>query len=259
MNLHELTRDRIAAWAPDATVVLPTASIEQHGPHLPIVVDTLLCTTVAMQATARATGMLGPHTVFVAPTFSWGNSHHHRPFAGVLSLASPHYQAALTDVVESLYLCGFRRILILNGHGGNTAPNTVVAQDFVHRLGHRVHIVAAAYWDIGRAAIVAADLVADSRIPGHAGEFETALMQAIRPDLVSAEGMEKAAAIKAQGEPSPPLSQVNLETHGAWVGRSGYTDEPHTATAEQGRKILEILVDEVAQVLVGLQSLALVE
>src|SRR5690606_34911147 len=81
--LEEMTRDQIKELAPNAVAVLPTASIEQHGPHLPIVTDTLLCGTVARRA-AEAVG--DQARVVVAPVLPFGNSHHHRPFAGVLSL-----------------------------------------------------------------------------------------------------------------------------------------------------------------------------
>ncbi len=255
MRLEELTRDQIATYAPHAVVVLPTASIEQHGPHLPVVVDSLLCTTVAQRAAACARDQCGEHAVWVTPTFSWGNSHHHRPFAGVLSLASDQYIAAVTDVVEGLMLSGFGRILILNGHGGNTAPNAVIAQDFVHRLGHRVHIAAADYWDIGRAAVVEAGLIANDRIPGHAGEFETALIQAIRPELVSTEGLRTITESQNMGQPQTSLPPVVLQSQGAWLAQGGYTDEPYSATLQQGIQMLAILVAEVAQVIMGLYRL----
>ncbi len=256
MRLEELTRDQIASYAPNAAVVLPTASIEQHGPHLPVVVDTMLCTTVAHRAAANARHECGENAIWVAPTFSWGNSHHHRPFAGVLSLSSAQYIATVTDIVEGLILSGFQRILILNGHGGNTAPNTIIAQDFVHRLGQPIHIAAADYWDIGRAAIVEAGLTANSRIPGHAGEFETALIHAVRPDLVSPTGLQEVREAKEQGKPRLALPHVSLQSHGAWVAQGGYTDEPHIATQGQGERMLEVIVAEVARVIVALQRLA---
>src|SRR5690606_34149216 len=147
--LEEMTRDQIAAIAPNAVAVLPTASIEQHGPHLPVVTDTLLCGTVAVRAAERAVEQSGGKTqVLVAPVLPYCNSHHHRPFPGVLSLAAPNYIAAVTDILDGLALSGFKKLMILNGHGGNTDSNAVVGLDFVNRLGHDVAIATAAYWDI---------------------------------------------------------------------------------------------------------------
>lgn len=255
MLLQDLTREQIGAYAPAAVAVLPTASIEQHGPHLPVVVDTLLCTTVATRAAARARSAIDPQAVWVTPTFSWGSSHHHRPFPGVLSLSSPLYIAALTDIVESVHLCGFRRILILNGHGGNSAPNAIVAQDFVNRLGFPVHIAASDYWNVARAALVQSGLIEDQRIPGHAGEFETALMRAVAPERVTEAHMGQVVPAEAR-RVATSVPNVPLESHGAWQRRHGYTDEPQAGTAEQGRRMLEIIIQEVADAMVGLHALS---
>lgn len=254
MHLQYLTRTQIAAVAPQAVAVLPTASLEQHGPHLPIAVDTLLCTAVAERAVQRAGEALGAQACFVAPAFSWGNSHHHRPFAGVLSLSSRHYIAAVTDVLKGLFQSGFRRLFILNGHGGNTAPNAIVAQDFVHRLGRPVHIAAADYWELGRPALAETALIAPERIPGHAGEFETALMQALYPAMVSAAGAE---GIRRPGGGLPPyaLPRSPVQSHGAWQAQGGFSDEPQAATGEQGQRMFDIIVNAVEQELIALHRL----
>src|SRR3954468_12341240 len=170
VRLEELTREQIRAMAPTTIAVLPTASIEQHGPHLPVVTDTLLCGTVALRSAERAVEVSGGKTqVLVAPVLPYCNSHHHRPFPGVLSLSSPTYIAAVTDILEGLALSGFRKLMILNGHGGNTDSNAVVGLDFVNRLGHDVTIATGAYWDIARAALVEKGLMPGHQIPGHAG------------------------------------------------------------------------------------------
>lgn len=254
MHLQYLTRTQIAAAAPQAMAVLPTASLEQHGPHLPIAVDTLLCTAVAERAVQRAGEALGAQACFVAPTFSWGNSHHHRPFAGVLSLSSDHYMAAVTDVLEGLFQSGFRRLFLLNGHGGNTAPNGIIAQDFVHRWGRPVHIAAADYWDLGRPALAETELIAPERIPGHAGEFETALMQALYPAMVS---VSDAEAFQRQ-DGNPPrhaLPRSSVQSQGAWQAQGGFSDEPRTATGEQGQRMFDIIVNAVERELIALHRL----
>jgi len=178
--LAEMTRDEIADVALDAVAVLPTASIEQHGPHLPVITDTMLCGTVAERAALAATDDV---MVLVAPVLCYGNSHHHRPFAGVLSLSSHTYMTAVTEILEGLVLSGFRKLIVLNGHGGNTDSNNVVGLDFVHRLDQPVEIATGAYWDIARTALVENGLIANGLIPGHAGCFETAMMMLdwIRP------------------------------------------------------------------------------
>ena len=243
MILQELSRDAIAMHAPRGTAILPTASIEQHGPHLPVGVDTMLCSEVVHRAVAKAEERLGPNTLFVAPVFSWGNSHHHRPFAGVLSLESDQYIGAVHQVLEGLLLAGFPRLLIVNGHGGNTAPNRIVAQDFVHRHGKQAVTGAADYWDIGRQALTAAGLIPSDLIPGHAGIFESALMRAVRPDLVSEAAMAATRTAQSKAGQNPWHTAVP----GAWVAADGYSDQPSLGTAEQGRAMLDVLIDSVAE------------
>jgi creatinine amidohydrolase len=248
--LEEMTRDEIAAIAPNAVAVLPTASIEQHGPHLPVVTDTLLVGTVARRAAEAAAGR---SAVVVAPVMPYCNSHHHRPFAGVLSLAAPTYMAAVTDVLEGLMLSGFRKLLILNGHGGNTDSNAVVALDFVNRLGHPVAIAAAAYWDIARPAMVEAGLIDGKRVPGHAGHFETAMVMAIRPELVNSKGLASTSdQSKVEGGLfSTALKGGTVQIHGSWAASTGYSDAPAEATPELGKALLEITVRQVAEFMVG--------
>src|SRR5918998_2830678 len=97
--LEEMTRDEAAAaFAQDALVVVPTGSIEQHGPHLPLVVDTTVVTHVARAGAERAAAEV---PVVVTPTMHFGVSPHHLGFAGTLSLRNDVYAEALRDVVRS--------------------------------------------------------------------------------------------------------------------------------------------------------------
>ncbi|MEM7534275.1 MAG: creatininase family protein [Chloroflexota bacterium] len=241
--LGELTRDKIAAIAPDSIAVLPTAAVEQHGPHMPIITDTLLCGTVAERAAEKANA-----NVLVAPVFCYGNSHHHRPFEGTLSLTSQNYIASVIDVLEGLVLSGFKKLVILNGHGGNMESNDLIGLDFTHRLGHPVTIATGSYWDIARPALVEKGIIPSERIPGHAGRFETSMMLALRPDLVDTEAMVETQAVEAD-----VLSAVNVgagvkvKIHGAWAAGTGYSDDPRVASADEGAAILDAVVDEVSR------------
>lgn len=249
----EMTREQIRQIAPTALAVLPTASIEQHGPHLAVSTDTVLCSTVAQLSAEKAAAHI---PVVVTPTLWSGNSHHHFPFPGVLSLTSENYYLAVTDVVEGLIKSGFRKILILNGHGGNTDSNRVVGLDIANLRNHPVTIAAAAYWDVARPAIVAQGLMAGERIPGHAGRFETALMMAIRPDLVFADGLAQTEDVSKKNLGlMVPLTGATVQVNGAWGAGPGYTDEPAAATADEGKAMLEVIVEEVAGLLVNFHKM----
>lgn len=271
--LAEMTRDEIQRIATHATAVLPTGSIEQHGPHLPVCTDSLLCETVAHRAAEQAAAQI---SVVVAPMLYYGNSHHHFPFVGVLSLTSHTFMAAVTEVLEGLVRSGFRKLMILNGHGGNADANSVVGRDIVNRLGHPVSIVTASYWEIARSALIEKGLTSNELIPGHAGRFETALVMAIRPELVNQDGLTQVryvsqersdlaadlACTTAQGHSGWIASSgftraiwdgafLPVRVHGAWAAGPGYTDNPTAATVEEGKTVLDVIVQRVADFLIA--------
>jgi len=246
--LGEMTREEIRGIAPRALAVLPTASIEQHGPHLPVCTDTLLCETITHRAAERAAQQV---PIVVAPTLCYGNSHHHLPFPGVLSLTSATYMAAVTDVLEGLVRSGFRKLVVMNGHGGNTDANAVVGLDLVNRLGHPVTIATTTYWDIAREAMAQGSHPPKGRYPGHSGFFETSLVLAIRPDLVDRETMARLPDVSAEDVGLyGNLSGATVQVHGAWAAGPGYTDYPSSATAEDGQAYLDFIVQCVADFLV---------
>lgn len=252
--LAEMTREQIKRAAPNAIAVLPTAAIEQHGPHMAILTDTLLCGTVAQRAAERAADRV---QVLVAPVLCYGNSHHHRPFAGVLSLSSATFMAAVIDILEGLKLSGFRKLIVLNGHGGNTDSNAVVGLDFVNRLGHDVSIATGAYWDIARAALVEKNLMPTQQIPGHAGRFETSMVLGLRPELVDPEGMAQVRDVSLGSKGLfADLSGATMQTHGAWAASTGYTDNPALSTAEEGKQLMEVVVQRVSDFFVAFNQAA---
>lgn len=252
--LAEMTREQIKRAAPNAIAVLPTAAIEQHGPHAPVLTDTLLCGTVAQRAAELAASQV---QVLVAPVLCYGNSHHHRPFAGVLSLSSATFMAAVTDILEGLKLSGFRKLVVLNGHGGNTDSNAVVGLDFVHRLGHEVTIATGAYWDIARGALVEKGLMASSLIPGHAGRFETSMVMALRPELIDPEGLKQVRDLSQEkGGLFAAMSGATMQKHGAWAASTGYTDNPAASSAAEGQALLEVVTQRVSEFFIAFNQAA---
>jgi creatinine amidohydrolase len=243
--LAEMTREQIRAIAPETTVVLPTAAIEQHGPHLPILTDTLACTTICQRSAEIASAQT---PVTVAPPVHFGSSHHHFPYPGVLSLTNATFIQVVTEICESLARSGFRRIAIINGHGGNDEAIRVAARDVV--LAHPVSIAAASYWTIaGQALIDEGKAPEIGSLPGHAGAFETSLVLALRSDLVDPESYPTPLArppIRADLQHRPTIIRAG-QTLGSGPG---YTDDPSRGSAEHGQRFLEIIAREVARFLV---------
>ena len=243
MLLHDLTREDARAVAPGAIALLPTGATEQHGPHLPTGTDNLAVERIARDAAAIAAEHV---PVVVTPTLPFGSSHHHLPFGGTMSIGTETYCRVVADLAESLILGGFRRVFILNGHGGNHEIVQLVARDLA--LKHDAHLAAASYWQVAWESLLAADATALGRLPGHAGAFETSLVLALRPDLIREPRPHRDGAPPAPSSGFAP--PVRVERHGSWQEIDGFTDSPDRATAERGKTFLAIAAEAVAKALV---------
>lgn len=239
---EEATREELTELLPDAVVVLPVGATEQHGPHLATGMDALAAERLAAAGAERAgdgaadAGAAGRAlTVVLAPVLAFGASDHHLPFGGTLSLSAATLARVLGDLIASAAACGARRLLLLNGHGGNGATCAQAAADGARE--HGVVVAAADYW-----ALAAQDGPWGASYPGHAGAFETALMRALRP-----EGVRDAAQRPSPGTwPAAPAG-VRLDQPGAWAAIDGFTDDPRAGTAADGEAAFERLADAVAR------------
>jgi creatinine amidohydrolase len=249
--LHEITRGEAARRAPGALAVLPVGATEQHGPHLPLGTDFLIVEHVTREAAREARARID---VLVAPTFQTGSSHHHLPFGGTISLSTERYYVVLRDMTETLILSGFRRVFIVNGHGGNHELIQLVVRDLA--LLHRCNLAAASYWDLAREPLAEHAPKLRERLPGHAGVFETSLIMALRPELVANPLPHRTAEELART--AMPTVPFRGERHGFWQSIDGFTDSPDKASAERGQRWLEITVAAVAAEIVRFAALPLV-
>ena len=172
----ELTRNEVGELAKDGLAILPVGATEQHGPHLPSGTDAFHAEWIARKA---ALSLADDLAVVVTPTVPFGQSQHHLPFGGTLSLSPATFEAVLRDLCRSLAACGFQRIFILNGHGGNHDIVQIVANEVA--LNHRINVGCGSWWLMAHQALVEAEVSDDA--PGHAGVFETSIMLALRPEL----------------------------------------------------------------------------
>src|SRR6185437_9569651 len=161
--LGEMTREQIREAAPEMTLIVPVAAVEQHGPDLPVTVDVIACETVAARAAAVAAQRI---PIAVAPIVAYGYSPHHFPYAGVFSLKAETLLAVLRELGESGYASGFRRIFFLNGHGGNDEIIRMAAREVSN--AHPCLAGAASYWTLAMPALHKLAAVKGWRIPGHA-------------------------------------------------------------------------------------------
>lgn len=243
MNLQDLTRERVVEIAPASTIILPTAAIEQHGPHLPMSTDTRIVEAIAAAAANRAATEV---PVLVAPTVCFGSSHHHL-FAAAMSLRSDTFLRVINDLADSLVQAGFRRIFVLNGHGGNDECVRLLAKDLVLRA--QVSVAACSYWEVAAEAIRGVGVPA--LFPGHAGWFETSLMLSIAPELVDREAFPAAT-------PTPPAISsrgiargLAVQKYGEWRRTGGFSDAPAGAAEETGRRLLASIAETVGEAVVA--------
>ena len=173
--------------------ILPVAATEQHLHHLEMSTD---CTEIEF-VTRSAARRVAPLAV-IAPTVSVGVSEHHMQHAGSLTARWEIFTEYVFDIVESLARGGLRKIVILNGHGGNTRPLFSVMDRFRARLP-QAELCFFSYWDLLPDALPLT--VLESRTaPGHAQEFETSALHYIAPHKVRAELVENAEALKASAD-----------------------------------------------------------
>jgi creatinine amidohydrolase len=229
-------------------VVVPTAAIEQHGPHLPLDTDTFLCTSVAHAGAARAGDAL------VTPTVCFGSSEHHMAFPGTVTLSQETFRESVAEVCRSLTRHGFTRLLVVNGHGGNTALLGAAVQ----QLGFEapVKVLAIDYWTFAR-PVIAEVRESPTGGMGHACEFETSLMLHLRPDAVRRERIVREIVQPRYGAERFDLFErgsVNAHWKTHELSRSGVMGAPDLATEEKGRRLFEACADGLAALIEELRA-----
>ncbi len=193
--LEEMTWPEVerALAAGFTTVVIAAGAVEQHGPHLPLLVDAARGDRLALEVARR----LGK--ALVAPTIRVGCSEHHMGFPGTLSLRRETFKAVCVDYAESLSRHGFRTICFIPSHGGNFAPLADMVDDLRAAAGPGCEVRAytdlhgfVALWE-GAVEDLAPDLV--HRVGGHADIAESSEMLCIRPELVRRELAEAGTVV----------------------------------------------------------------
>jgi creatinine amidohydrolase len=222
----------------EAIVILPVAAMEQHGPHLPVMVDTLLCGEIARRAAERASGA---HPVVVAPTVWSGLSEHHMDFGGTFTLDFATFKNLIECLCRSLLRHGFRRVLLLNGHGGNVAALRVVV-DELRELDMRLYT--ATCWMVDPLAM-AEHLETQSNVQ-HACEAETSMVMALHPELVD-ERQFAAAKHEIPGRVAGLAQPLYGKTVFKEITPSGVIGDPTAASAEKGERLLEAAANAVAK------------
>lgn len=243
-HLAHMTSPEVAALDKQhGVVVLPIGAIEQHGPHLPLITDTLIATH-ALDATLAQLPEEVP--VWALPPQSYGKSNEHINFAGTMTLSAETLTAVLQDIAASVARAGFRRLAFLNGHGGNVGLLNMVARDIRVATGLMVFCLHGIQY--GKPPFEMSEQ--EWRFGLHAGETETSLILAMAPELVKME-------LAPTSYPDFPEADTDLFFFGsasvAWLAddwsETGVFGDGTLGTAEKGDALLQAAITNLTKLL----------
>jgi len=243
-NFAYLNWKQVDALPRESTLlVLPTAAIEQHGPHLPLATDTLINNLLLGHALEKLSPQL---SIYALPPVHYGKSNEHLGFPGTLSVSASTFMAVLRDLGASISSAGFHKLVLYNTHGGNTSLIDVMARDLRAEFGLRTFALH------GSGGIRFEGLDPQERAYGfHAGEVETAFLLASAPELVD----RSSYTVNYIADVAKPelLRPENAPAVFSWLTRdiapSGVLGDPRPATAEKGARWIEEASTQVATLL----------
>jgi creatinine amidohydrolase len=242
--LGQMTDREVSAFLEEhETIIVPTGSTEQHGPHGPLLTDVLIPQEVARRVAPRVGAL-------VAPPINYALSYPHVGFTGVVHLRIPTFMALIADLCASFSAIGFRRIVFLNGHYDNTYAIAYACADAADRMPAGVRAFPINYWD-GLSPDEAAEFFGPST-GLHANRGETSAVMAIDPALVD---LDKA---NVEFPPFPDVTNA-APVHTAFffsapgsihrATRSGTWGDPRDSTVEFGQRYLDVVTEATVRVL----------
>jgi len=226
-------------------VVLSTAAIEQHGPHLPVSTDTLIaehfCAGMDQARTER---------VLVLPTVAVGYSRHHQEFGGTLSLSHQSFAAQVLDLAASVFQQGFTNLLLFNAHGGNVGIDTVLLE----RLGAahpHCTVVFTSWWQVAGPELLELSDTGPGGV-GHGCELETSLLLHAYPAQVRVELIpERVNQSEFSWDTGDLLRASRARVYRSMVQSTstGVLGMPRAASAEKGAAISRLVLDQLLEIL----------
>lgn len=241
--LKELTTTEISGCNPKEWLVAwPIASLEQHGPYLPLGTDTIVLDYIVGEVRKRLNDRI---PIMFIPTLALGKSPEHLNFPGTISLRAKTLLDIMEDVVSSLITHGFNHLVVLNGHGGNTDILHAMGPDLRYKYG--IYIYYIDLWgDNFFGDIIQKMFPKLTEADVHAASAETSMLLYIRPDLVTSTPTGRSL------EKASKQSQIDIRRF-SWltedVSQSGVIGDPSYASAEAGRQIVEYAVKKMCSLL----------
>ncbi len=222
--------------------VLPVGTIEQHGPHLPLSTDVLCATEISRLAVERARG-----EAILLPSVPYAFNIHHMDFPGTIAIEGPTFINYVTDIGKSLAHHGFRKILLVNGHGSNVPFLDIAARNITNQTEAICAMVP--WWSLIPKALF--DELREAEWPGgmaHACELETSLLLYFRGDLVQFEKAQKDINFEKTEFFYWDLQSGSPVFFQEWFSRyskTGAVGDPTKATREKGERFVQVAVDRL--------------
>jgi creatinine amidohydrolase len=250
MLLQKMTWQEIDSLDRSTVVVATFGAMEQHGAHLPLETDALIG-----QEIARRLDNACGQRLLVLPTQWLGLSLHHMGFSGTITTSVETYLAMAFDVLGSIAQAGFRKILVINSHGGNVSALDLVLTK-CRETYPKTRIVGVTYWNAAAAQLRA---LRESSIGGmgHACELETSLVLATSPELVRNDRLVpdgRQAVSEFAGKDMLQGGSITISRHFSEISRNGTVGDPRTASAEKGESFFKAIIDRLATLVSEIES-----
>jgi len=237
---NELNKNQYEAYVAHAYVAINIASTEQHSCHLPTGTDAIIGEAILEAAAAQSKA-----DVIVLPQVCFGNSPHHRFAKGYITIPQYVLVEYVKAICQSVYGSGFKRIFLVNSHGGNQAFLSVAVNEVGMQLDGKLDVIALQYWDLAKQRI---SEIRESAIGGmcHAGELETSVMMYLAPELVDTNSITECAP--APSNPWNELDLIGVKKYFRYSSFNIFNDDgnigqPHMATLEKGKLFFDAAVD----------------
>ena len=232
------------------TALLPVGAVEQHGPHLPLDTDAFDAEYLARRV---AEGCSDPKPL-VLPPIAYGVSYHHEAFKGTISINNATLANLVYDVGISVAKNGIKKLVIINGHGGNAPSLNFAAQ----RINQEARIFVCV--DTGETSDVDLDDLTDTPNDVHAGEIETSTSLAIRPELVRMDRLQmEVPAFTSRYLDFTSKRGVAWYAHTHKISASGVMGDPTRASREKGEKMWQIMIAHLVNFVDQLKAMSLEE
>ena len=230
--------------------IIPAGTLEDHGLHLPVDTDIVIANRIGQNLADRI-----PDDVVIIPPITFGFSPHHLDGPGTITLRWDTFVESTHQIISSLFYHGFRKVLIINGHGSNEPVLDIASRQAILSNPDSQSAMIS-WWSLQKVQETVKNF-RESVWTGHACELETSLYMAIDPSLVRADLFEEDInpymsqhfwADLVSDAPEGFVNPVRINEYWSTVSKTGTWGDPRTSSAEKGNAIIEAAVSELIEI-----------